>query len=49
MLVGNNGVGKTNVVEAIHYLSLARSFRGADDEDLITLQAVVKEKPSMIH
>ena len=35
VLVGNNGVGKTNVVEAIHYLSLARSFRGTDDEDLI--------------
>lgn len=35
VLVGENGSGKTNVVEAIHYLSLARSFRGVDDEDLI--------------
>ena len=35
VLTGNNAVGKTNVVEAIYYLSLARSFRTGDDEDLI--------------
>ena len=35
VLTGNNAVGKTNVVEAIYYLSLARSFRTNDDEDLI--------------
>ena len=35
VLTGENGCGKTNIVEAIHYLSLARSFRGVDDEDLI--------------
>lgn len=27
VIIGQNGVGKTNIVEAIHYLSLARSFR----------------------
>jgi len=32
---GLNATGKTNIVEAIYYLSLARSFRGADDEELI--------------
>lgn len=36
VLTGNNAVGKTNVVEAIYYLSLARSFRTNEDEDLIT-------------
>ena len=35
ILLGENGVGKTNVAEAIYYLSLARSFRGVEDEDLI--------------
>ncbi|MBM3421498.1 MAG: DNA replication and repair protein RecF, partial [Bacteroidetes bacterium] len=24
--VGNNGVGKTNILDAVHYLSLAKSF-----------------------
>ena len=32
---GPNASGKTNVVEAIYYLSLARSFKGVEDEDLI--------------
>lgn len=35
IITGNNGVGKTNIVEAIHYLSLARSFRSQDEQDLI--------------
>ena len=34
-IVGPNASGKTNIVEAIYYLSLARSFRGVDDTDLI--------------
>ena len=34
-ITGFNGSGKTNIVEAIYYLSLARSFRGVDDEELI--------------
>ena len=35
VLTGPNAVGKTNVVEAIYYLSLARSFRTTEDEELI--------------
>jgi len=35
LIVGENGVGKTNVAEAIYYLSLARSFRGVEDNELI--------------
>lgn len=35
VIVGDNAEGKTNIVEAIHYLSLARSFRTAEDGDLI--------------
>lgn len=35
VILGENAVGKTNIVEAIYYLSLPRSFRGVDDIDLI--------------
>ncbi|MDY0345724.1 MAG: DNA replication/repair protein RecF [Bacilli bacterium] len=35
VIVGENAEGKTNIVEAIHYLSLARSFRTAEDANLI--------------
>ncbi|MGH7646713.1 MAG: DNA replication/repair protein RecF, partial [Gemmatimonadaceae bacterium] len=34
-LVGENGQGKTNLLEAIHYLQLLRSFRGARDVELV--------------
>jgi DNA replication and repair protein RecF len=29
--VGNNGVGKTNILDAIHYLSLTKSFFNSID------------------
>ena len=35
VIVGDNGVGKTNLVESIYYLSLARSFRTNEDDELI--------------
>ncbi|WKW11356.1 DNA replication and repair protein RecF [Pseudogemmatithrix spongiicola] len=34
-LVGENGQGKTNAIEAIAYLRMLRSMRGARDRDLI--------------
>lgn len=34
VLVGNNGAGKTNLVEAISFLSIARSFRTSDEKEL---------------
>ena len=33
-LIGDNGQGKTNLLEAIYYLELLRSMRGARDQDL---------------
>ena len=36
IITGDNAVGKTNVVEAIYYLSMARSFRTVEDADLIS-------------
>lgn len=35
LLYGNNATGKTSLVEAIYYLSLARSFRTSVDQELI--------------
>lgn len=35
LIVGENAVGKTNLAEAIYYLSLARSWRTLDDGNLI--------------
>ena len=35
VITGLNAVGKTNIVEAIYYLSLGRSFRTGEDVDLI--------------
>ena len=34
-LVGENGHGKTNFLEAVYYLQILRSFRGARDVDLV--------------
>ena len=35
IITGPNASGKTNIVEAIYFLSRTRSFRGASDEELI--------------
>jgi len=35
IIVGDNAAGKTNIVEAIYFLSLARSFRTSECGDLI--------------
>ena len=34
-IVGDNGVGKTNILDAIYYLSFCRSFLGSNDGDMI--------------
>jgi len=50
IITGPNGSGKTNIVEAIYYLSLARSFRTNEDNNLIgygkndaQIEAIVQE------
>ena len=35
MVTGDNAQGKTNLVEAIHYLSIGRAYRQARDEQLV--------------
>lgn len=39
VIVGPNGHGKTNMLEAIHYLHILRSVRGARDADLVRFGA----------
>ena len=39
VIVGENGHGKTNLLEAVAYLSLLRSMRGARDADMIRFGA----------
>lgn len=34
-IIGDNGSGKTNFIEAVYYLEIFRSFRGASDEQLV--------------
>lgn len=40
ILVGNNGAGKTNLLEGVAYLATLRSLRGAPDEALVAESAV---------
>jgi len=39
LVVGENGQGKTNLLEAIYYFQLLRSIRGARDQDLVRFGA----------
>ncbi len=39
VLVGENGQGKTNLLEAVYYLSLLRSGRGAHDQEVVRFGA----------
>jgi DNA replication and repair protein RecF len=39
VLVGGNGQGKTNFLEAVQYLGLGRSHRGARDEEIVRFGA----------
>lgn len=38
-MIGANGHGKTNLLEAIYYLEIFRSFRGAQDAQLVAFDA----------
>jgi len=50
-IVGNNGVGKTNILDAIHYLSLTKSFFNSidsvsirHDEEFFIIQGIFEKK-----
>ncbi len=49
--VGNNGVGKTNLLDALHYISMGKSFLGNSDvqnieagEDFFSIDAEIKNE-----
>ena len=47
MIIGQNGQGKTNIVEAVHFLSFAKSFRTNRDKEVINFSkdsAYIKSK-----
>ena len=51
IIIGRNGSGKTNIVEAIYVLALTKSFRGTredviikHDKDSTRIEGVIKEK-----
>ncbi|WP_294224377.1 DNA replication/repair protein RecF [uncultured Chryseobacterium sp.] len=51
--VGNNGAGKTNILDALHYLSVGKSFLGNTDlnnikneEDFFTIEAEIGNEDS---
>lgn len=39
VLVGENGAGKTNLLEAVSYLATLKSFRGAPDDALVAFES----------
>jgi DNA replication and repair protein RecF len=39
LVIGENGQGKTNLLEAIYYLQVLRSMRGARDQDVVRFGA----------
>lgn len=51
IIIGDNGIGKTNIVEAIYYLALTKSFRCPNDillikdkEEISIIEANIKTK-----
>ena len=38
ILQGNNGVGKTNIIEAVYVASIGKSFRATKDEEMIQME-----------
>ncbi|MDD4188295.1 MAG: DNA replication/repair protein RecF [Bacilli bacterium] len=45
IIIGNNGMGKTNIIEAIYFLALTKSFRTTEETSLININnefAVIK-------
>src|SRR6187402_394576 len=46
VLYGDNGQGKTNVIEAAYYLAVLRSFRTSHADDLIRRGAATEAAPA---
>jgi DNA replication and repair protein RecF len=49
VIVGNNAQGKTNLIEAVYFLSAGRSFRARNDRELIHFEADTARLCADIH
>ena len=49
VVIGENGQGKTNLLEAIYYLQILRSARGARDQDLVRFGADAFHIAAAVH
>ena len=48
LFIGDNGQGKTNILESIYILSLTKSNRGGIEENLIKFQEEIAKIEGMI-
>jgi DNA replication and repair protein RecF len=48
-VIGDNGSGKTNLLEAIYYLEIFRSFRGSSDDQLVRFGAEAFHNRGVFH
>lgn len=39
LIVGNNGAGKTNILEGVYFLSIGKSFRAVTEKDVINIES----------
>ena len=39
IITGDNGIGKSSILEAVHYLSLTKSFRTSRDEESLKFES----------
>lgn len=49
VIYGHNGIGKTNILEALYFLSYARSHRGAPENEIIRFGQERADISSFIH
>ena len=49
LLVGGNANGKTNLLEAISYLSTAKAFRAKREQELLRFGAEFAELSARVH
>ena len=48
IIIGNNAQGKTNILEAIYYLSITKSFLSVNDKNCIKFSEVFSRIDSQI-
>lgn len=49
VIVGDNAIGKTNIIESIWYLATGKGFRGDSDQDLIMWKKEIAHLKAIVH